>query len=420
MQKAGGNWVVGERFFDREVELEALTDRVLEGTHTLLTAQRRMGKTSLVRELLRRLKESGQCETIFVDLESAATPADAVTEIAFQARATQDAWHRIRQLFANVLPPETEINARIPGVDLKVKLRSGVDAGNWRHNGDQIFAALARDGQVALALDELPILINRLLKGHNHRITPEGKRTADEFLSWLRKNGQEHRDKIAMILSGSVSLEPILQQAGLSAHANIFSAFNLEPWDEDTAMECLAALAKTYHLDLPFEVRKEMCRQLRCQIPHHVQRFFDVLHEHLRRTRRNIASVEDVRHVYDNDMLGVQGQMDMPHYEERLRMVLGDEAYRVALEILREAAVTGGRLSQSAIAKQRERQATEANPVQIEDVLHVLEHDGYLAKQDDGYCFTSGLLEDWWRVRYGRSQAPSPAATVETGQSAKP
>ena len=420
MQKAGGNWVVGDRFFDRETELEALTDRVREGAHTLLTAQRRMGKTSLVRELLRRLKDSGQCETIFVDLESAATPADAIAEIAFQARTVQHMWGSwFRRPLANVRS-DAAINGRIPGTDLKIKLRASLNAGNWRHKGNQILAALARDGQVALALDELPILINRLLKADNHRITPEGKRTADEFLSWLRKNGQEHRDKIAMILSGSVSLEPILQQAGLSAHANIFSAFNLQPWDEDTAMKCLAALAKTYHLDLPIEVRKEMCRRLRCQIPHHVQRFFDVLHEHLRRKGRNGASIADVSDVYENEMLGVQGQMDMPHYEERLRMVLGDEAYRVALEMLKEAAVTGGRLSSDAIAKQREQQASEANPVPIEDVLHVLEHDGYLARQDDGYGFTSGLLEDWWRVRYGGSRAPSASPTVETGQSAKP
>ena len=82
MRKAGGNWVVGDDFFGREVELDALTERVTDGTHTLLTAQRRMGKTSLVRELLRRLDESGQCGTIFVDLENAVTPADAVAEIA--------------------------------------------------------------------------------------------------------------------------------------------------------------------------------------------------------------------------------------------------------------------------------------------------------------------------------------------------
>ena len=40
MVKAGGNWVDGDRFFDRETELEALRERIGDGTHTLLTAQR--------------------------------------------------------------------------------------------------------------------------------------------------------------------------------------------------------------------------------------------------------------------------------------------------------------------------------------------------------------------------------------------
>ncbi len=414
MRKAGGNWVVGDDFFDREAELEALSEHVLEGTHTLLTAQRRMGKTSLVRELLRRLEDKGQCETIFVDLESALAPADAVAEIAFQSKGARDTWGQIKQLFVNILP-DTEVAAHIPGVDLKMKLRAGVDAGNWQHQGDQIFAALARgDRQVALALDELPILVNRLLKGDDERITAAGTRTADEFLSWLRKNGQEHRGRISMILSGSVSLEPILQQAGLSAHANIFPSFDLEPWKEETAMACLAALAKTYGLDLPTAVRQEMCLRLRCQIPHHVQRFFDVLREHLRRDRRTTASVHDVAHVYNNEMLGVRGQMDMAHYEGRLRIVLGEEACRIALDMLTEAAVNHGRLSADAIARQRELQASEAEPVRIEDVLHVLEHDGYLAKEDDGYCFTSGLLEDWWRVRYGGSRTSSSPSMEPT------
>ena len=80
MLKAGGNWVEGERFFDHKAEIESLMERVRNGTHTLLTAQRRMGKTSLVRELLRRLGGDETFETIFVDLEAADTPAEAVAE----------------------------------------------------------------------------------------------------------------------------------------------------------------------------------------------------------------------------------------------------------------------------------------------------------------------------------------------------
>ena len=420
LKKAGGNWVEGDSFFDRQTELEALRGRVREGTHTLLTAQRRMGKTSLVRELLRCLNDEGAFETNFADLEAADTPADAVAEIALQARGAQSAWRRIGQVFRNVLPKEAEIRGRLPGTELRVKLRAGVDAGNWRHKGDQLFGALAQGGRTALALDELPILVNRLLKGDDYAITPERKHMADEFLSWLRRNGQEHRGKISLILSGSISLEPILQQAGLSAHANIFSPFDLKPWDDKMASECLGALAESYGLDLPQSARAAMCRLLRCQIPHHVQRFFDVLHEDLRRTGRVAASVEDVERVYEGEMLGVRGQMDMEHYEGRLRMVLGEEGCRVALDTLTDAAVADGLLTGDAIARQRERQAVEANPVPIDDILHVLEHDGYLEKHEDGYRFTSGLLQDWWRTRYGRSRASPPPLAAGPASGAKP
>ena len=80
--RMSSNWVDGERFFDREVELRLLRERVENGTHTLLTAQRRMGKTSLVRELLRRLNEEGEFATVFVDWEGAMDQADAVAEMA--------------------------------------------------------------------------------------------------------------------------------------------------------------------------------------------------------------------------------------------------------------------------------------------------------------------------------------------------
>ena len=36
----------------------------------------------------------------------------------------------------------------------------------------------------------------------------------------------------------------------------------------------------------------------------------------------------------------------------------------------------------------------------INDVLRVLEHDGYLESHGDDYRFVSGLLEDWWRARH--------------------
>ena len=405
LTKAGANWVEGDRFYDRDVELEALRERVEHGTHTLLTAQRRMGKTSLVRELLRRLEYEGEFATIFVDLEAADTPQDAVAEIGARSMSVRGAWHRIRSGFANVLSGVVDRVDTLSVAELHVKLRAGIDAGNWQQKGDEIFRALAENGlPVVVALDELPILVNRLLKGQDYRITPKRRQAADSLMSWLRRCGQEHRGRISMILSGSVGLEPILRQAGLSAHANIFAPFDLKPWDEETASNCLAALASNYSLDLPSDVRGDMCRRLRCNVPHHVQQFFDCLHERLRHARRREASLEDVEQAYAEEMLGPRGQIDLDHYESRLKTVLGTRLYRIALELLTEAAVQGGTLSRTAVEQYRERFPAEADADQapVESVLNVLEHDGYLARQDGDYRFVSGLLEDWWRARHGQ------------------
>ena len=407
LRKAGGNWVAGDRFFDREVEIEALTERVEDGIHTLVTAQRRMGKTSLVRELLRRLGETGNFETVFVDLEAASSAADALVEIAAASKTTGSLWARVTSWVAKTSSAAMVRIEELGLSELKIKLRAGIDAGRWQLQGDELFASLAAcETPVVLAIDELPILVNRLLKGYE--ITPERRRDADEFMSWLRKNAQAHRGRIRLIVSGSVGLEPILEQAGLSAHANVFTPFDLKPWDAETAVACLDELARSYEICIPERVRRQMFQRLRCGIPHHVQLFFDKLHEHLRRTRRLEATPDDVDRVYSQDMLGVRGQVHLEHYQTRLRMVLGDGGYEVALELLTEAAVSDGLLTDRALRRYeayRSLSSDDPSPP-IQNVLHVLEHDGYLTRGDGGYRFVSGLVEDWWRARNRRGFVP--------------
>ena len=411
LKKAGSNWVDGDRFFNREAELQTLTERARDGTHTLLTAPRRMGKTSLVRESLRRLAADGAFEAIFVDLEDASDSADAIAEIAARSRVAKGAWKRIQSRFLEGLKDLGDRVDTVAVSELRVQLRAGIAAGNRWRKGDEILSALAENNRpVLLAIDELPILVNRLLLGPHDHITHEGKQAAEEFLGWLRKNGQAHRGRIVIILSGSVALEPILRRAGLSAQINIYQPLDLKPWDEDIAVDCLAALAENYGLDLSIDVRRDMCRRLRHHVPHHIQQFFNHLHEYLRRAGRTRASSNDVKQVYDTEMLSIRGQVDMEHYENRLRMVLVGLEYRIALELLTEAAVNDGLLSDASVSRYRQHIAETAHPddisVVIANVLHLLEHDGYLQRQGGGYRFLSGFLEDWWLARHGQHYLP--------------
>ncbi len=403
LKKTVGNWVDGDRFFDRESDITALREDVSHGTHTLLVAQRRMGKTSLVRELLRRLNDCPGIETAFVDLEDARDPADAIVQISLASRPLQSMPRRAGEFKEAILRRFRNVQLAAQYEEMRFQLRAEINSGTWKSKGDLLMNDLARrDGRVVLAIDELSILVNRILKGRNHRVLPENVEAADEFLSWLRRNAQAHRDRLCLIVSGSVGIAPILKQAGLSAAMNVFSAYELKPWNESTASECLGELAATYQVNIPQSVREAVCRRLRCCIPHHVQQFFDALHRQLRIAGRTEATLEDADIAYRSDMLGVRGQIDMDHYEERLKMVLGTDGYRVALELLVKAASEGSLRPESIDTyKSILDVSQDAGAAAVPYVLEVLVQDGYLTRQGEEFRFASGLLEDWQRSRRG-------------------
>ena len=67
LKQACGNWVDGDRFWDRDDDIGLVTERLRDGANILLVAQRRMGKTSLMREIGRRLNDD--YVVLFVDLQ---------------------------------------------------------------------------------------------------------------------------------------------------------------------------------------------------------------------------------------------------------------------------------------------------------------------------------------------------------------
>ncbi len=281
-------------------------------------------------------------------------------------------------------------------------MRAGL-AGDWQQKGDQLMAVLANaDMLVLILIDEAPILINRILKGSEYRITPERRADADRFLSWLRDNSLRHQGSIRMVLSGSIGLEPVLHQGRLSATLNNFIPFDLQPWDQDTACGRLEALAAKYDIEFADGVPEKMVEYLGCCIPHHVQMFFRQAHDLcLRRNQRQVSQA-DVEHIYRKEMLSIRGHAELAHYEERLQMVLGDEILPLALEMLTETAEVGQLTGEAmgAISATYNFESLSIHEVQ-KQILDVLEHDGYLTRQLDRYEFVSKLLRDWWKARHG-------------------
>lgn len=391
MKISTGRWVSGSDFFNREDELRDLEDRVRDHNHILLTGQRRMGKTSVARELGQRLKAQGWI-FFFIDIEDAACEEDVIAEIAQVMRPIHSPKLPIPAKFGHWLRNSfEEISVR----SVKAKIRAGITTGNWRRRGEELLRiCAAHENPVLLVIDELPIFLKRMIGDEN------GPQRVEQFLSWLRGALQRIEDSsLVVIVSGSIGLQPLVRRLGISDRINYLYPIRVGPWDRATSVACFHRLAESYQLEVEEGVATAVYGMLGLGIPHHVQSFFARLQEHAMRGQARVT-LKDVEHVYRNSLLGPQGQNDLDHYASRLREGLGDD-YGIAMEILAEASVQNVFTPRSRRLLEQEYSALKNDaPRRIAEVLDILMHDGYLEEGPHGHRFLSHLLKDWWAARF--------------------
>lgn len=400
MKQAHGNWVTGDTFWGRDAEIRAFIQKIDEGANIILLAPRRMGKTSLMHEALKRLSERYLC--VFVDLQKSESSADALVELGraiYPFKNLRQKWATTASgMMKSCLSAVEEFGV----YEFGFKLRGSLTEGNWDTEADKLLDILAAsDRPAVIFMDEVPIMVNRLLRGDDFRITSERRQKVDKFMSWLRSNTLRLKGKVMFVVSGSIGFSPVLNQVGLSATLNTFTPFSLKPWEKTTAEGCLKSLAEEYKIVLTPQVTAEMTRLLGCLIPHHVQMYFSQLEEYCK--RKNIAEpgIKDVGIVYKEDMLGPRGYNELVHYEERLKLVLGEELLPATLAIL--AAAASKRVLTYVAIPQLLKEYGLTDPAVEEarkKIIQVLEHDGYLEEKGAGYVFVSRLVRDWWKKRH--------------------
>lgn len=403
MKSSTGHWVVGDDFFDRERELKVLESRVRDGNHLVMTGQRRMGKTSILRELGRRLKQEGWV-FLFADVEADRSEEDVITSLAkachpvtpITSRLMRGMGRRLRSLAGKV--------DKVSAHQFAVRFRAGLDSGNWRRHGEDLITHCAgHDQPVLIVIDELPIFLVRLLDQE------DGARRVDEFLSWLRAVFQTGDDRLpTLIVSGSIGLAPLVERLGISDRVNYLDPIRLGPWSLEVSARCFEALMKNYGLSADDGVAQAVYEHLGTGVPQYVQSFFARLRDHVRMHDRARIALDDVAEVYRTGLLGPSGQNDLAHYEARLRDGLGDaHRYGIAMEILAEAAIQGA-FTAGARRQLEKRYSSLVDdaPRLVTDTLAVLVHDEYIEPHSDGHRFRMNLLRDWWKARFRHHYRP--------------
>ena len=397
MRNIIGQAVLGDDLYGREYELDRLWEHLEQGEHILMLAPRRVGKTSLMRELHRAPRENW--EVIYIDVEGGDGPADCVASILAELAA-----HPRYQTRIEALPFSSAVKDFFKGVSVGVKtsvlhveLKRAIGS-DWGHAADQLEARLTdlydAGGKLLIILDELPILISRMLRD-------ERKQEAELLLARLRQWRQAPalRSKVHTLVGGSIGLEGILRRAGLSGSINDLVPFPLNSWDRSTAVEFLEELARSCDFPLDDGSIHRILDLLNDPVPYHVQLFFSALRDTCKGDPSRVSPAL-IDGCFNERLAGPGGTAHLDHYEKRLEIALDEQECQMAYDILGLACRREDGVSFADLEDLR-RQKSET----FHSVLSDLEADGYVKREDGQMTFCSNLLRVWWRKHHGRDQA---------------
>ena len=390
MRNVVGQAVVGADLYGRQAEVQALWDGLGAGEHIHMLAPRRVGKTSLMLQL--RHQPRPNWHVAYVDTQGAAGPRDCVAavigELASErsyrtwleavplGKSVGDLWRKWRS---------GEISSPFLQVELRAALGSGWGDAMDRLQG-RLGALPGADARLLIILDELPVLVGRMLRQDGGRV--EVELLLAKLRAW--RQSPALRGKVQLLVGGSVGLDGMLRRAGLSALINDLVAFRVQPWDRTTATAFLEELGRDGGFRLGGERAAQMLDLLGDPVPYHLQLFF----RELRQQVAGDASAVTAKHVADcfqHRLTGAGGTPHLDHYGTRLETALDEESYAAALAILELACEDGGTTAADIESLSVGREAA------FRAVLGELEFDGYLDRRNGQVSFRSNLLRTWWR-----------------------
>jgi AAA+ ATPase superfamily predicted ATPase len=379
----------------RDVVIAELWER-LAGQSVLLTAERRMGKTTVVKQMV---KESDpMVYSIYRDLEKVVSPAEFVSNILTDISGYQKGTKWIEGLFGkftksfagwqfgNIIKiPETSTDRwkEILENAIEYLMSHPLSVDDWEDG--------QKGKQMIFFWDELPMMLDNFLKREN------GALVAMEVLDTLRALRQTY-PQLRMVYTGSIGLHHVvnkLKDAGYNnAPTNDMYTCDLQPLELDDAIELAEQLLEGENLATTDRaaVAKEISQQ--------VDRFpFYIQHTILKlKSLRQQISPNLVQEQIDK-ALCEPNPWDMNHYQDRIKTYYRDGSDRIALAILDTLAMATSKLSLEEI---RDRNLPIQDIEVLRTVLRLLRQDGYLIMNvDKTYSFRYGLIQRYWQYQRG-------------------
>ncbi len=376
-----GSAAEGGNYFSRSAVEKKILRNLGKGAFVHFTAPRRVGKTSILKELANQEHKDLIC--IYEDIESDKNSTEFYKRLIGLIETAINKRVRISRKFWKYIESKKLTGVSIEGINLE----------HSEINHKNIFLALVdaiheKEIKIVLFLDEFPDVINNIINN-------EDKKTALDVLHTLRSIRQTDKfnSSFGLVLSGSIGLTHVVRSIGRPKLINDLAVVKLDPLTDKQLSEFIDFLTEGATLIVSPKSRDHIKEKLKQLIPYYVQLIIEGGDELTDEEDRIEMTIEDIDAVYH------QLTQDTDKFIDWVDRIKGyyQTTYSFMKEVLTQTAHKKGISIQEIL-----NIATEYKVEEYEDLItQVLIKDGYLYKVESGkYAFASPLLRDWWANHY--------------------
>ena len=375
--------VEGDDFFGRKKEIQK-ANRLLDSSHSLLlSAPRRIGKSSLAKRLIEQKKNMGW-KCVYIDLEETATE-EGFLGLIVESFRENGIWKQVAEGMSKGLVSVLESIEKISLGPVQFDFGKKEDQEDLYKNLKEL---IRHDEDTFIVVDELTLFLTILSK------RDDGVEKVAFILNWLRSLRQVSKTKVRWLFCGSVGLRNFTSAMNLGYTVNDLTEFSLDELSRDEAAGLLLELCKSEKIEMSDELVEYTLRKLYWNIPYFIQIIFSNLAEDYEEkiTREDIDAA--YRNLCSENYLSTWSErlVEYGEYELSARQVLKLLATRpegIERESMLNNLMTG-----------KDASKIEFVDYILSKVLSMLENDGYIMKKGALRMFRSPLLRDYWFAKF--------------------
>lgn len=389
MKNIAGQPVRGNDFFERPTLLRQFQQKIKSGSSVLISAPRRVGKTSL----MFHVQDTGMegYHFIYLITESVNSENEYFKRILNKIFDTEflTPLQKISKKAYRVLEDRA---ARVREVGKSVKFDKE-STRNFRQEFIDTIKSIDLEGRkIVLMIDEFSQTLENI-------IVDEDKNSAVRFLQANRELRQdpEINGKIQFVFAGSIGLENIVNRLNSINLVNDLESLKVPPLSAAESHRLMTGLCEDKPFDLSKTNRAYILDRVQWYIPYYIQlaisEISDIyLEKEAESEAKTIRITKKTIDMAFSRML--EHRQCFEHWLTRLRKAFKGEEYTFAKEFLN-------------VISQKESIDTEEMlnlaqkldiPGEYKDIVNSLVYDGYINNNDDPkvYRFNSPLLKMWW------------------------